>query len=137
MHPSDLQSRIDAFLNGSPHAVAGASQDRAKFGNKVFRCYMQHGRRVFPVNPTLPEIEGLAAYPTLAALPETVHGLSIITPPPITERLVAEAGRFGIRHIWMQPGAESRAAVAAAEKLGMNVIAGGPCILVVLGYTDH
>lgn len=133
----DVQSRIDAFLNGTPHAVAGASQDRAKYGNKVLRCYMQHGRRVFPVNPTLAQVEGLPAFATLASLPEPVHGLSIITPPPITERLVADAGRLGIRHIWMQPGAESRAAIAAAEGFGMNVIAGGPCILVVLGYTDH
>lgn len=130
-------ARIAAFLNGSPHAVAGASQDRAKFGNKVLRCYMQHGRRVFPINPTLPEVEGLAAYPSLDALPTPVHGLSIVTPPPITERLIEGAGRLGIRHIWMQPGAESRAAIAAAEKLGISVIAGGPCILVVLGYTDH
>jgi uncharacterized protein len=133
----DLQSRIAAFLNGSPHAVAGASRDRAKFGNKVLRCYMQHGRPVFPVNPTLSEVEGLPAYPTLAALPRPVHGLSIITPPSITERIIGEAGRLGIRHIWIQPGAESPAAIAAAESHGMNVVSGGPCILVALGFTDH
>ena len=38
--------------------------------------------------------------------------------------------------LWMQPGAESPAAIARAQALGMNVIAGGPCLLVVLGFRE-
>jgi pheromone shutdown protein TraB len=37
----------------------------------------------------------------------------------------------------MQPGAESKAAVAAAQAAGLNVIADGSCLLVVLGYREH
>ena len=55
-------------------------------------------------------------------------------PPPVTERVVNEAVEKGIKHIWMQPGAESDAAILAAEAAGMNVIASGPCILVALRY---
>jgi hypothetical protein len=33
----------------------------------------------------------------------------------------------------MQPGAESPAAVQKGEQAGLNVIAGGPCLLVELG----
>lgn len=131
------KDQIAAFLNGAPHAVVGASRDRAKYGNKVLRAYMQRGRPVYPVNPTADEVEGLAAFPNLTALPEPVHGISIITPPAITLRVIEEAGRLGIKHVWMQPGAESDAAVAAALKLGMNVIHAGPCVLVVLGYREH
>jgi len=47
------------------------------------------------------------------------------------------AARKGIKNIWMQPGAESDAAVEACRKSGINVIADGSCILVVLGYRDH
>jgi hypothetical protein len=36
----------------------------------------------------------------------------------------------------MQPGAESAAAIDLAEELGVSVIAGGPCLLVVLGYRE-
>ena len=43
-------------------------------------------------------------------------------------------GRLGIQHVWMQPGAESEQAVHRAEALGMNVIANGPCALVVLEF---
>jgi predicted CoA-binding protein len=132
----ELRESIAAFLDGSPFAVAGASQDRAKYGNKVLRCYQQHDLRVIPLNPRETEIEGLPCAKDLASLPERVHGLSIITPPPVTERLVDEAHRAGIRHVWMQPGAESPRAVERARELGIDVIAGGPCLLVVLGYRE-
>ena len=61
--------RIDAFLGATSFAVVGASTDRSKYGNKVLRCYVQHHRKVFPVNPKAPEVEGLRAYPSLSALP--------------------------------------------------------------------
>lgn len=137
MRASDLQSRIEAFLAGSPVAVVGASTDRSKYGNKVLRCYMQNGRAAYPVNPTMMDVEGLRAYPNLKLVPEKVHAISIITPPPVTERVIEEAGELGIKHVWMQPGAESAKAVRRAEELGMSVIAGGACLLVVLGYREH
>ncbi|QDU69128.1 CoA-binding protein [Engelhardtia mirabilis] len=122
----------DEFLSGEVFAVAGASNDRSKFGNRVLRHYLAHGKRAIPVHPTETEVEGLAVARTLANLPEPVWGLSIITPPRVTERLVEEAAAAGIERIWMQPGAESPAAIARARELGLEVIAGGPCVLVEL-----
>jgi predicted CoA-binding protein len=102
----------------------------------VLRCYQQHGKTVYPVNPKAPEVEGLKAYPSLAALPVAVKAISVITPPMATEQVVRDAAAAGVTHIWMQPGAESQSAIAAAESLGMSVIAGGPCLLVVVGYHE-
>jgi predicted CoA-binding protein len=132
----DLRAQIDDFLAGAPHAVVGVSKDRAKYGNKVLRCYLQRGRPVLAVHPTEREIEGVACVRSIAELPPGVRGLSIITPPPVTERVVEEAAKAGIARLWMQPGAESDAALARAEELGLSVIAGGPCLLVVLGYRE-
>ncbi|WP_243382859.1 CoA-binding protein [Geothrix alkalitolerans] len=131
-----VQDRIQSFLASGPFAVVGASTDRSKYGNKVLRCYQQHGHEVYPINPKAPEVEGLKAYPSLAALPVKVPAISVITPPAATEQVVREAAAAGVKHIWMQPGAESDAAVRAAESLGMSVIAGGPCLLVVMGYHE-
>jgi predicted CoA-binding protein len=136
MAQDPVRARIDAFLNGAPHAVVGASTDRAKYGNKVLRAYLQRGRPVYPVNPRAAQVEGLTAFPSLGALPEKPHGVSIVTPPAISARIVEEAAQLGIRHLWMQPGAESQAAVARAGELGLELIAGGPCILVALGYRE-
>ena len=133
---ASVTERIQAFLAADSFAVVGASVDRSKYGNKVLRCYQQHVRTVHPINPRAEEVEGLKAYPTLAALPAPVPAISVITPPAITEQVVRDAAAAGVQHIWMQPGAESDAAIKAAEELGLSVIAGGPCLLVVMGYRD-
>ena len=135
MSPS-VADRIQSFLASGPFAVVGASTDRSKYGNKVLRCYQQHGREVYPINPKAPEVEGLKAYPALAALPVKVPAISVITPPAATVQVVREAAAAGVKHIWMQPGAESPEAVKLAEDLGLNVIAGGPCLLVMMGYHE-
>ena len=132
----DLQQRIDDFLAQGPWAVAGASKNRAKYGNKVLRCYQQHGREVYAVNPHEREIEGAACFASVSALPSDVAALSVITPPAVTERIVREAAQRGIGKLWMQPGAESAEAIDLADELGLSVIAGGPCLLVVLGYRE-
>ncbi len=130
------QEKIETFLAGKRFAVVGASRDRSKYGNKVLRVYQQNKRDVVPVNPKADELEGLQAYPDLASIPGTIDAVSIITPPPVTERVVSEAIERGIKNIWMQPGAESKAAIKAAEESGANVIAGGPCVLVALRYHE-
>lgn len=131
-----MSDAVSVFLSGTTFAVAGASQNREKYGNKILRCYMQHGRDVVPLNPTATEVEGLPAFPSLADVPESVDGLSIVTPPHITDQVVADAIAAGVSGIWMQPGAESPAAIEAAEAAGISVIHSGPCLLVVLGYSE-
>ncbi len=133
----DTRALVDEFLAGKKFAVVGASNDRSKFGNKVLRCYQQHRLHAVPVHPTLKEVEGAACVPNLASLPEPVHGVSIITPPPVTERIVEDAHAAGITRLWMQPGAESADAIERCHELGIDVIAGGPCILVELGFRDR
>ena len=131
-----MEEKIKAFFAGRRFAVVGASRDRAKYGNKVLRAYQQNDLEVFPVNPSADEVEGLQAYSDLTSLPESVHGISIVTPPDVTERVVEEAIELGIENIWLQPGAESPRAVSRADRAGVSIIAGGPCVLVALGYRE-
>jgi predicted CoA-binding protein len=128
--------KIKKFLSGKRFAVVGASQDREKYGNKVLRVYIQNGLDVVPINPKADEVEELPAFADLASAPGKIDGVSIITPPAVTEKVVQQALALGIKNIWMQPGAESKVAIEVAEQAGANVIAGGPCILVALHYHD-
>ena len=43
----------------------------------------------------------------------------------------------GVKNIWFQPGAENWDAIEIANKNGLNVIAGGSCLLVILGYKEN
>ncbi len=132
----NITERIRKFLSAEAFAVAGASTNRDKYGNKVLRCYMQHGKQVVPVNPHASAVEGLPSVATVSDLPENIQSLSIITPPDITEQVVEEAIAKGIKNIWMQPGAQSNKAIQRCEEAGINLIADGSCLLVVLGYHE-
>lgn len=132
-----IQEQIRQFLASPAFGVIGASTDRYKYGNKVLRCYLQQGRTAIPVNPHETEIEGVPCASSIGDLPVEVASISMITPPTITAQLVPLAIEKGIRNIWMQPGAEHPAAVALCIEKGVNIIADGSCVLVVMGYHEH
>lgn len=132
-----IQKQIDTFLAATAFGVVGASVNRNKYGNKVLRCFQQNGYQAIPVNPHEREIEGVACVSSVLDLPDGVTSLSVITPPQVTEKIVALAIQKGIKNIWMQPGAESAAAVQACRDNGINVIADGSCLLVVIGYHER
>jgi uncharacterized protein len=123
---------IEKFLAADSFAVAGASSNQHKYGNKVFRALIASGRQTYPLNPTQDEIEGQRAYPSIADLPVVPAALSIITPPEVTRKVVADAIKAGVKHIWMQPGAEDELASESAREAGINVIDDGSCVLVLL-----
>jgi predicted CoA-binding protein len=132
-----IQQQIETFLASPVFGVVGASINPQKYGNKVLRCYQQNARSVIPVNPNEPEIEGIPCVATISDLPSDLASISMITPPGVTAQLVPLAIEKGIKNIWMQPGAEHPEAVAFCRQHGVNVIADGSCLLVVLGYHEH
>lgn len=132
-----ISEKIEKFLSSSAYGVVGASVDRNKYGNKVLRCYLQNERNAIPINPKASSVEGIETVESVSELPDQAESISVITPPPVTLKVVDQAIDRGIRNIWMQPGAESDEAVRLAEEAGLNVIADGSCILVVLGFREQ
>lgn len=132
-----INHQIELFFQSKAFAVIGASSNREKYGNKVLRCYLENGKKAYPVNPKDNSIEGIPVVHSVSQLPNEVESISIITPPVTTEKIVEEAIKKGIKNIWMQPGAESNSAIQNCKHHKINVIAGGPCILVVLNYREH
>ncbi len=131
-----IEKQLEQFLLSPVFAVIGASTNRDKYGNKVLRCYQQNDRPVIPVNPKEKQIEGINCVASVADLPTEIESISVITPPEITEKIVKQAAAKGIKNIWMQPGAESPAAVKYCAGQGINIIADGSCLLVVLRYHE-
>jgi predicted CoA-binding protein len=130
-YPSSM-NHIEVFLNASTFAVAGASQDRSKYGNKVFRAIVASGRTAYPLNPTAPEFEGHPAFASISDLPVVPESLSIVTQPHVTREVIQQAIAAGVKNIWMQPGAEDSSGSQDAREAGLNVIDDGSCILVLL-----
>lgn len=130
---SDATSR---FLDGKVFAVAGASTDRSKYGNKVLRALRNAGRTTYALNPNADLVEGEPAFQNLEVLPEKPDSLSIVTQPEVTAKILEQAIKLGITSVWMQPGAEAPEAAEKARAAGLNVIDDGSCILVALSLEE-
>ncbi|KAJ7171215.1 NAD-P-binding protein [Mycena filopes] len=109
----DLASKKAAFLAAPSFAVVGASQDESKFGTIVLKTLVAKGLDAVPVNPFVPESQGIPTLDTLAALADPLHtAVSIVTPPTVTLQILAQAHALGIPFVWLQPGAQDAAVLA-------------------------
>src|SRR5262249_37146471 len=115
-------------------AVIGASEDRGKFGGRIFHLLLHHGFRgeVYPINPRRETLLGLRAYPSVAAAPRPpdvavlaipkpmlLSTVEAVAPPGVRAAIVitsqfAEVGEAGAR--------EERAIVEAARAGGMRLL---------------
>ena len=112
-------------------AIVGASTDRAKFGNKAVRAYLRQGWTVYPVTPNATEVEGLRAFPTIDAIPGPVDRASLYLPPAVGLRTLPAIAAKGVAELWINPGAESDALLAEAERLGIPTVQA--CSIVDIG----
>jgi uncharacterized protein len=116
-------------------AIIGASNDRAKFGNKAVRAFQQQGYRVYPVHPKETQIEGLPVFPTIAAVPERPDLVSVYLPPPVLLKVLPDIARRGCDELWLNPGTESPEVLEEAEQLGLNIIQA--CSIVGVGLSPE
>lgn len=114
-------------------AILGASTNREKFGNKSVRAHLKRGYHVYPVNPRASEVEGLACYPSIDAIPGEIHRVSVYLPPEMGLEIIEAVAARQPKEVWLNPGAESEALIQRARSLGLNVIVA--CSIVDLGMT--
>jgi uncharacterized protein len=116
-------------------AIIGASTDRAKFGNKAVRAFLQRGYTVFPVNPKEPHVEGLPAFKSIADVPARPNLVSVYLPPPVLLKMLPDIAAKGCDELWLNPGTESAEVVALAGQLKLNVIQA--CSIVAIGLSPE
>ncbi len=126
----EMRELVADFVGRRVWAVVGASNDREKYGNRVFRVLRERGYHVYPVHVVEEMVEGDRAYKTVRDLPPGVEVLNIVIPPLRVPDVLEAAKEAGITRIWLQPGAESPEVLARAEELGLQIVAGGPCAMV-------
>jgi len=121
----------DVLKCRSSYAVVGATRNREKYGYLIFRILADYGYTAFAVNPHYESIDEFPCYPALGALPAVPEVVVPVVQPAVTEKIIGEAHRLGIRTVWMPPGAGSPAAVAECEKLGLEHVDDACVILAV------
>jgi len=122
------QKNIEDFLTSNSIGIVGVSTDKKKFGYIVFKNLKDKGYNVIPIHPKNKEVLGCNCYSSLEDIPNKPDGIVIITKPEVSEKIIAEAIKLGIKNIWLQKNAENENIIALAEKGELNIIY-GQCIM--------
>jgi len=122
-------SQINDMLKLKTWAVVGATKNHDKFGFKIFKCMLEAGYTVYPVNPGVDEILGHKCYPSLKELPITPEAVDLVVPPRIGQDVLQECSSRGIKNVWLQPGADSKELIHLGKQLGLNLVHNA-CVMV-------
>lgn len=117
-----MEDLIEEFINQRVWAVVGASEDPAKYGNRIFRDLREAGYTVYQVNPPGGKVDGQTLHPALSDLPERPAVVDLVVPPEVTEEIVRQCAQLGLKRVWMQPGSESEAAIRFCQEHGIKVV---------------
>ncbi|HET9018231.1 MAG TPA: acetate--CoA ligase family protein [Acetobacteraceae bacterium] len=97
--PTRHFASLDCLLAPRSVAVIGASADPVRIGGRPIANMLARGfaGRILPVNPKRTEIQGLPAYPSIAALPEIPETAIVAVPGEAAVDAVAELARAGTK----------------------------------------
>ena len=114
-------------------AIIGASNDRRKFGNKALRAFTAAGHRAIPITPRHDTVEGMRAYASVLDYPGTFDMATVYVQPAVGETIIEGLAQKGITEVWFNPGSESDALIARAQRLGLRPIQA--CSIVGIGMS--
>src|SRR5687768_6306645 len=101
-------------------AVVGASNERYKYGNRIYRTLRGAGYKVYAVNNRESQVEGDPAYARISDLPQVPTVVDMVVPPENAPGIVEEAKRAGVKAVWFQPGSENQQAIRWARQNGLD-----------------
>jgi predicted CoA-binding protein len=120
--------QIDDFLALRRIAVVGVSRNPKEISNTLWQEFRQRRYDAVPVNPAASEIDGKPCYPSVRDIDPPVEGALIMTTAAVAEQVVEDCAAAGIGHVWLYGGlgggATSAATIAAAERHGIDTVAG-------------
>jgi len=118
--------RRDLLDRSKTVAMVGASANALRPSYTVFSYLRTQGHfDVTPINPTIASIDGVPAYPSLAAYAKERGAPDIVDvfrrPSEVLE-LTREAIDAGAKAIWFQYGVINQEAIKLADAAGLDVV---------------
>ena len=109
---------LDKLFKPDKIAVVGASRDRDKVGNVIYRNLLRSRRKIFAVNSKADKVEGNKAYNDVLSIPFSVDLAIIVVPAKAVPGVLKECGEKDIeRAIIVSAGFEE----AGNEERGRKV----------------
>ncbi len=105
-------------------AVVGLSDNPQRQSYQVAEYLKAQGYGIIPVNPTLQEVLGERAYPSVTDIPKdiAVDVVDIFRRPEFIPEIVDQAIARGAKVVWMQKGLAHNAAADKARAAGLRVV---------------
>ena len=124
-YPDALIARI--LRSVKTIAMVGASPNPSRPSYFAMKYLLDKGFKIIPVNPTASgEILGQKVYASLGEVPPPVDMIDIFrnsaAAGPITDEVIANKDRLGVKVLWMQLGVVNEEAAKRAEAAGLTVI---------------
>jgi len=129
--PELIRTMLGVATKESPRTIAviGLSEVPSKPSHYVSEYMQQHGYKIYPVNPSIPEVLGEKSYSSLSELPIKPDIVDVFRLPRFIPAIVDEMLRLGLPNLWVQQGIINLEAAARAEAGGIHVVM-DRCIMV-------
>ena len=129
--PELIRSMLGVATKESPRTIAviGLSEVPSKPSHYVSEYMQQHGYKIYPVNPSIPEVLGEKSYASLSELPIKPDIFDVFRLPRFIPAIVDEMLRLGLPNLWIQQGIINLEAASRAEAGGIHVVM-DRCIMV-------
>jgi acyl-CoA synthetase (NDP forming) len=114
-----------ALLSPRTIAVVGASPDLRIFRGRTLKVMLGHrfDGRIYPVSRRHAEVQGLDAYPSVAAIPEPIDLAILIIPAEFVPDELERCGAAGVKAAMILASGFAEAGTAAGAALQARVVA--------------
>jgi uncharacterized protein len=123
--PNDSDAEMRQILEKARViAVVGESNDHYYTSYQVAQYLKDMGYKVYPVNPTIDQVDGDKSYPTLKDLPEPIDIVDVFRNPDFLPEIIGEAIAVKAKTIWTQLGVVELDDTPEqnAQAAGLNVV---------------
>ncbi len=111
-------------------AVLGASAKPERYSNKAVKLLVKKGYTVFPVHPSLSEIDGIPVYRSLTDVQSSLDTVAVYVSPELSNHMRDEILQAKPRRVIFNPGAENPILARELQQAGIEVV--NACTLVML-----
>lgn len=112
----------ELLTNARTIAVVGHSDNPARTSYCIAQFLRQTGYDVYPVNPTVTQIDGQPSYPSLAAVPQPIDLVNVFRRSEYLPGVVEEAIAVGAGAVWAQLGVYDDSAAQIARAAGLPLV---------------
>ena len=122
MRISDDEALREMLSESKVVAVVGHSDKPFRTSYQIAQYLRDAGYKVYPVNPTVSEINGERVYASLAEIPEAIDIVDVFRRSEYLEGVVRDAIQVGAKAVWAQLGVADLIAEKEAVAAGLPIV---------------